>query len=315
MKTHDLFDFMEQITNEMEAEYLRIQKRATEDPGTAGDQGEENWAELLRGWLPSNYTVVTKGRLISHDGITTPQIDIIVLHSSYPKRLRDKKVYLAGGVIAAFECKNTLKSSHIPKIVKTAKAIKEACIDRKGSPYRELQAPIIYGLLAHSHSWKSPSSKPIDKVSGQFLQHEKIEISHPKELIDLICIADLATWSRFRTIVIGSSLYGEKIEGVLAYGAAFTSLICHSKKDKTENDKPFSPIGSFIGSMFEKIANEDMQAANMARYYSAVGIQGTGGGNIRPWDESVFKEETKKKLLEGNLTFGRPTTEWSNVIC
>jgi hypothetical protein len=35
----------------MAEEYDRIQKRATEDPGTAGDQGEENWATLLRNWL------------------------------------------------------------------------------------------------------------------------------------------------------------------------------------------------------------------------------------------------------------------------
>jgi len=33
---------------EIEEEYNRIRKRAYEDPGTAGDQGEENWAELLR---------------------------------------------------------------------------------------------------------------------------------------------------------------------------------------------------------------------------------------------------------------------------
>ena len=43
-KSHDLFDFMSQISQEMALEYERIQKRATEDPGTAGDQGEENWA-------------------------------------------------------------------------------------------------------------------------------------------------------------------------------------------------------------------------------------------------------------------------------
>ena len=51
-KTHDLYNFMEQISDEMSAEYHRIQRRAAEDPGTAGDQGEENWAELLRGWIP-----------------------------------------------------------------------------------------------------------------------------------------------------------------------------------------------------------------------------------------------------------------------
>ena len=63
-KTHDLYDFMRQLSNEMAAEYDRIQKRTTEDPGTAGDQGEENWADLLRGWLPRTYEVVTKGRII-----------------------------------------------------------------------------------------------------------------------------------------------------------------------------------------------------------------------------------------------------------
>ena len=47
----DLYEFMRQLSDEMAAEYRRIQMRATEDPGTAGDQGEENWAELLRGWI------------------------------------------------------------------------------------------------------------------------------------------------------------------------------------------------------------------------------------------------------------------------
>ncbi len=43
---------MLQISDEMSAEYNRIQMRATEDPVTAGNQGEENWAEVLRKWLP-----------------------------------------------------------------------------------------------------------------------------------------------------------------------------------------------------------------------------------------------------------------------
>lgn len=41
---HDLHDFMRQISVEMASEYQRIRRRSVEDPGTAGDQGEENWA-------------------------------------------------------------------------------------------------------------------------------------------------------------------------------------------------------------------------------------------------------------------------------
>ena len=123
-KTHDLHDFMRQISAEMSAEYDRIQTRAREDPGTAGDQGEENWAELLRDWLPRNYAVVTKGRIISQESVTSPQIDVLVLNGAYPNKLHNKKLYLAAGVAAAFECKTTLKALHIAQAVENCTIIK-----------------------------------------------------------------------------------------------------------------------------------------------------------------------------------------------
>jgi hypothetical protein len=123
-KNHDLYDFMLQISAEMSAEYKRIQMRATEDPGTAGDQGEENWAEVLREWLPRTYEVVTKGRIISQEGVTSPQIDVLVLKGAYPKKLLNKKLYLSAGVAAAFECKTTLKASHILEAVENCIKIK-----------------------------------------------------------------------------------------------------------------------------------------------------------------------------------------------
>src|SRR5258706_2694249 len=106
--TNDLVDFMRTLTREMGDEYDRIQKRSLEDPGTAGDQGEENWATVFKDWLPPDYQVVTKGRLLSENGIAGPQVDIIILYPFYPKKLLDKKLYLTAGVAAAFECKNTL---------------------------------------------------------------------------------------------------------------------------------------------------------------------------------------------------------------
>ena len=94
-KTNDLVDFMHSLTREMGSEYERIQKRSTEDAGTAGDQGEENWATVFRNWLPADYQVVTKGRLLSEKGIASPQVDVIVLHPFYPKQLLDKKLYFS----------------------------------------------------------------------------------------------------------------------------------------------------------------------------------------------------------------------------
>ncbi len=144
---------MRQVSDEMASEYERIRNRALDDPGTAGDQGEENWASLLRDWLPRSYEVVTKGRIIAEDGSISPQVDVVVLKDLYPKRLLEKKLFLANGVAAAFECKTTLRSNHIASTVENGVRIKRLFPARRGSLYRELHAPILYGLLAHSHEW------------------------------------------------------------------------------------------------------------------------------------------------------------------
>ena len=192
-KTHDLYDFMQQVSDEMSAEYHRIQRRAAEDPGTAGGQGEENWAELLRGWIPPSYEVVTKGRIISEDGRTSPQVDVVILKDVYPRNLLSKKLYLAAGVAAAFECKTTLKASHIAEATRTGARIKDLYPTRSGTPYRELHTPILYGLLAHSHSWKGDNSTPESNIALKLLQADIAYVSHPRQSLDVLCVADLGS--------------------------------------------------------------------------------------------------------------------------
>lgn len=136
MEPHDIHNFVIQSQRLIEAEYARIRRRAAEDPGTAGDQGEENWASLLKEWLPSYFHIVTKGRILTHTGYASPQVDVLVLLPSYPKILLDKKLYLAGGVAAAFECKTTLKAEHISPAMKTASKIRQNLPKRKGTPYK-----------------------------------------------------------------------------------------------------------------------------------------------------------------------------------
>ena len=70
---------MASATKKMAERYESIYKRTVDDPGTAGDRGEENWADLFREWLPQYFHVVTKGQILNHDGHTSPQIDVLVL--------------------------------------------------------------------------------------------------------------------------------------------------------------------------------------------------------------------------------------------
>ena len=304
---------MQQMSAHMESEYQRIQKRAVEDPGTAGDQGEENWATLLRGWLPTTYDVVTKGRIIGHDGQTSPQIDVLVLSSSYPMMLRDRKLFLAGGVLAAFECKNTLKAQHLKDAIETCKKVKGLCPPQMGTPFKELQAPIIYGIFAHSHSWKDQNSKPVENVKTTVFAHELENTKAPSELLDLVCVADLATWVRRKIILLGSNA---KSVGAGQYGDVITLLICHSESPQQgAGDRNFTPIGCLIGGLFQKLAYVDSTAISMANYYIAVGVVGDGNGTMRPWSDSVFSGATKAKILRGSMKYeGAKFDEWGSVI-
>jgi hypothetical protein len=131
--------FLRQDLAEIASEYKRIYSRTTEDPGTAGDEGEENWKALLEQWLPDSYKVVTKGRILGVDGTASPQVDVIVLQPSYPARLLNKKVYLVHGVAAAFECKTTSRmrlDGHAQNSLKITR-----CAERPSSPLQRVQSP------------------------------------------------------------------------------------------------------------------------------------------------------------------------------
>src|SRR6202035_1557748 len=99
LRQHDFFKLMAAVKDSVANDYQRIRTRSSDDPGTAGDQAEEDWAAILRNWLPAVYPVVTKGRILFEDGSSSPQVDVLVLEPSYPQGLRNQKYFFAGGVL------------------------------------------------------------------------------------------------------------------------------------------------------------------------------------------------------------------------
>lgn len=298
--THDLALFLKRATDEIASEYSQIQRHATEDPGTAGDQGEENWATLFRNWLPPTYHVVTKGRILGLNGTPSRQVDVIVLNPTYPKHLLNQKLYLAGGVAAAFECKLTLKAQHIKKAVENAGAIRRLLPPRIGTPHKELNSPMIYGVLAHSHSWKSPKSKPIDIVNKCLIETDLSFTQHPREMIDLICVADLALWKASKIPWFGpeSVPYSEESlpEWAPRTGVPLTSFMCHSMLNK---DQPlsFSPIGAAVAFLLCKIAWEDVTIREIARYFTMVNLSGFGiSERMKVWKPSIYSPTVHSQI-------------------
>ncbi|MDP3417638.1 DUF6602 domain-containing protein [Falsiroseomonas sp.] len=310
---HELHTFMAQITEEMASEYGRIYARAAEDPGTAGDEGEENWAALLREWLPPNYHVRTKGRLLSHDGTTSPQIDVLILKPSYPRKLLEKKIWLADGVAAAFECKTTLKAVHVADSVKRCEAFKNLIKPRFGSPRRELRSSPIYGVLAHSHSWKGKKSKPEENVA-QALHSAREKITHPRFELDVICVADLATWTFSYAPYYAASWFPsiqEELQKELGGDwGVITSMVCASPGTQRQ-ELTFRPIAALLANVIQGLAWSDISMRDLADYYRLVNMWGSAEGPQRRWPASVYSTEVFNGLSEGKFTTGLDWDEWS----
>lgn len=315
--SHDLFDFMAAATKEIGDEYERIQKRASEDPGTAGDQGEENWATLLRRWLPSHFHVVTKGRILSHQGIASPQVDVLVLSPAYPKHLLDKKLYLAGGVEAAFECKTTLKAEHIATALSNASEIRAHLPERTGTPYRELNSPIIYGLLAHSHSWKAANSTPVKNITTSLIVGDLAYIKHPREMLDLVCVADLAAWSAHKFTFIGPSQHRddpqdwEAMKPIYGERGCATSSYMYASPFTQNQATHFTPVGAMISTLFTSLAWEHHDMRKIEHYFRLANLLGTGEGQMRRWSIDIYSDEIRDRVEAGYLTNGVPYSEWA----
>ena len=298
---------------ELESEYHRIQKRVLEDPGTAGDQGEENWATLLREWLPRSYHVVTKGRILSQKGIASPQVDVLVLDPSYPGFLLDKKLYLAGSVAAAFECKLTLRAEHLAEAVRNSVQIRQHLPRRHGSPYKELHSPLLYGLLAHSHEWKEEKSTPIPNVIKSLLTADADYVSHPVEMLDLICVADLATWVSRRISWIPRTSASNRTELIaLGFpdGAAATAYMCHARS-ANELAADFTPVGTMLSVLLERLAWENPELRRLSRYFQDVGLRGQSSGQPRLWLSDIYSDEIRHRVLSpGELVLERSWSEW-----
>lgn len=313
---HALHTFMAQVTSEMASEYGRIFARSADDPGTAGDEGEENWATLLREWLPPSYHVATKGRLIAANGEMSPQVDVLVLKPFYPHKLREKKVWLANGVAAAFECKNTLRVEHLAQSAERCRSFKALFPRRTGSPARELRSSLIYGVLAHSHGWKSPGSDPAENVKRALWQAIK-QANHPTDLIDIVCLADVGCWSEMAITYYEAAWQPDAkayLETVFGRRWGPASSMVQATLASENQHQTFQPIGGLLAYLTQRLAWNDPAIRDLADYYRMANLWGQGAGQMRFWPTSIFSAEVLQSIGAGGVTNGGDWSEWDMGI-
>jgi hypothetical protein len=301
----DLDAFLDDVAATLASNYQRIRASARSDPGTAGDQSEASWADLLKGWLPGSTPVVTKGRIAGRDGRLSRQMDVVVLRDTYPPELAKKKIYLAGGVLAAFECKLTLRKADLEDAAEKGRSLRELTGPRRGETIREeLMPPILYGVLAHSseglHGTKIPETLHalLDKTS------------HPREALDVVTVADLGTWSnmwfvRRRSLIEDLPTFDQlaQIHGWPPAGLVSMSYMTHQAPGDRDGPRQNALYG-LLGVLYRRFEADIPSMRQFAHYWSAAQVRGGGafGTTSHIWPLSVFSAVVQARIERGGLS-------------
>jgi len=274
----------------MADEYERIRMHAREDPGTAGDAGEENWAELLRRWLPATLHVVTKGRIIYSNSHTSPQVDVLILSPSYPRGLLNKKLYLAAGVLAAFECKNTLRLEHIRRAVRASVAIGDLARRDKS-----LHHHIVYGLLAHSHGIAAKRRPPEEAIGDALARLDLQEVHNPCYCLDFMCVANLGTWAVLKGFTTRPGKEDSQTM-MTAYMGPLDEMMRNIEIEGISHNP--DPIGRFLSGLLQRLGRRDKDIAVIAEYFHDAGLFGIGKSQaVRYWDQAELPDEYDHSFL------------------
>lgn len=311
---HKHHQWLAEMSTAIARDYEDLQAKLSGNPSAiqeSGHQAEAAWVALLQGWLPSTYEVATRKYLILEDS-NGPEIsnetDIVVFHPSYPPQLRSKPHVLVSGVVAAFSVKATLTRAGLEEAVKEAAVVKRGVISRAGTPQDDLMASPVYGLLAHSHSWKSPASEPNRNVTSALRDFDSQYAATPREGLDLVCVADLNFWSR-ATIAMSRHVADQLNQnlGDLSSGAYKESIQSGFMKRTTfdEGDRSadaMPPSSLFVGTLWNKLARFHSDLKPIADGLRVTGTSGSGSIDMRHWAfNEVFSSSTMQDMQRGRF--------------
>lgn len=287
----------------------------------SGHAAEASWGETLKAWLPPQYSFGYRKYIlpeIDADSHVYRETDLVIYRPGYPQALREKSEVLAAGVLAAFSVKLTLDRKGLREAAEEAASVRRHVAPRLGTPRRELVLPFRYGVLAHSHRF---GKDPREKLGVELWDADHEFSQHPRESLDLVCVADLGAWSKHTSTYTWSWNEEERLKGNLIpeHYYASTSFMDQETQYSVNYPKPrdtglpgnsLSPLTVFLSSLYRMLAQEDPLAEPFSSGLIGSGLSGSASGRVRPWPLGEVYSEFLPEMLPSRIVNGRDP-EWS----
>jgi hypothetical protein len=149
-------------------------------------------------------------------------------------------------------------------------------------------------------------------IAQTLAQEDGSYVVHPRSQLDVVCVADLATWTTAKTTFLKpfKTEAGEWFQGYGPSGSAATSFMGHTQ-DLSWQVEHFTPVGGLISTLIRRLAWEKPELRQLADYYRIVDISGAAKGTNRFWPSSIYSEGIRLNVEAGvKLSNGEPWDEW-----
>ncbi|MHA7277892.1 DUF6602 domain-containing protein [Arthrobacter sp. Hz1] len=269
--------WFDSIQQEIAHDYDDAQLTHKEDIQRSGHEGESTWVDLLSKWLPQQYGVGLRKYIIGSDETIKPfETDLVVFEPAYPQHLRYRAKVHAGGIAAAFSVKLTARKRHFKEIANWSRSLSKLSSVDITTVEGQLISGIPTGFLAHSHDL---GTEPVDNLATGF---EKMADSavHPRDLVDIVCVASIGTLTCSRASYIPQSQY-----------APGTSDYVMSSYIRMNDEQEYGAVAHFIVSLYAMLGRSDPSMRKFAKELAQVTETGQGRGTQRKWDPSLVYDE------------------------
>lgn len=256
------------------------------NPDCAGERTEDIFAELVRKLIPDEFKVVTRARIEFNDPSDSPQLDLVILKPGGEKRLNDLKSYPLSSVLAAFECKLTLRKRDIEKAAVTANAIKSDYATGMASHLDRLQDKFgscrpYFGVLALG--WENGDDLSLVTRLADVLLESFFDCPIGRQ-VDCVLVPELSFYSIFHE----ANLFGDGIDVGVRYEPIGTiyhwpdgsqrpfphrdvkgieAVDFQSTKARLRQHNPLTGFAYYLARMVEEFSPKYVHMADRYAYY------------------------------------------------
>lgn len=281
--TRPLTQMLAELDTRVQSAYEDSAHAARADPQQAGHVAEAAWKRVLEEWLPPGYGVGVRKYITPETNEDEFETDLVVFRPVVPEVVRAQTRIPHGAVAAAFSVRRSADRDGVKDATSRAARLRRS-MDRSNlhSDQERIHPAYPVGFLAMGHRWSGSKAAVSERVLDTILDIDHALAEQPSESLDLVCVANVGTWSlkRVPEVPVATVRLYSGDEGA-SRGCPMTFWL--DPASGQDRDPPANPVGLLIRELYGAMEAHDRALSEFAYSLRKDVAWPSGSGPLRLW--------------------------------